>query len=153
MVNVIYFSPNFFTTVCPRWYLTSPEYYPWFCSPVFSKNSLKICWAGLSKTQWRVFKRPLWAIPRIRFFAPNSAEVSASCSRAHVAEFSPSIPNLLKFPNLLPKKSMKDWSLQIRSKAFNLSSFEGSDAFKVSIFASSCKVIKSRSSRSRTWVY
>jgi hypothetical protein len=42
------------------------------------------------------------------FFVPNLEAFSTSYSKAHEAEFNPSTPNLLKFPNLFPKKSIND---------------------------------------------
>jgi hypothetical protein len=64
--------------------------------------------AGLSNTQCNVLSLPRWAIPNTKFFAPNFAELSTSSDNAQVAEFKPSTPNLLKFANLFPKKSMND---------------------------------------------
>lgn len=93
--RVISLSPNFFLVICPKWYLTSPENESSSYSLTFSKNYLKMDCAGLSKTQWRVLILPLWAIPRTKFYIPDRAAVSTSSSKAEVAEFKPSTPNLL----------------------------------------------------------
>ena len=93
--RVIYFYPNFFLVICPRWYLTSPENESSSSSLAFYKNYLNIDCAGLSKTQCNVFSLPRCAMPSTKFYTPDLAAVSTSSSNADVAEFKPSTPNLL----------------------------------------------------------
>jgi hypothetical protein len=64
-------------------------------------------------------------MPNMMFFVPNLTECSTSSSSAHAAEFKPSTPNLLKLANLLPKKSMNDWSLHMRLNALIFYYFDG----------------------------
>jgi hypothetical protein len=58
---------------------------------------------------------------------------------------SPSIPNLLKLPNLLPRKSIKAWSLASLLKVESCSSLVSSFCSRDSIFYSSSILIKSLS--------
>jgi len=82
--------------IYPKWYLTSPDDHSKSSSSVaFYKNYLKIDSAGLSKTQWRVFNLPRWAIPKTKFYTPCFADSYTIYSSADVAEFNPYTPNLL----------------------------------------------------------
>lgn len=141
--SVISLSPTFFLWMYPKWYFTSPEKSSLSSFCTFSKNYLKISWAGFSKTQWRVFSLPLWAMPSWIFSTPSCAADSTNCPRAVVPEFRPSIPNLLKLANFVPKKSMNAWSLASLRSVDNCSSLVSSVFCNDSIFSSSSRFKKS----------